>query len=305
LTVEELANDFLAYKKKRVASGELSSRSWTDYFDVCTVVLNVLGKGTPIRSLKLTHFEDVRAEFAKRHSVARLAKDITVVRMLFKYADDAHDVRVKLGTDFKPPSRKEQREHRKTKPKKFLDAAQLRAAIDSADPTMKAIIYLGLNAALGNEDIANLSTKNIKGEWLDYPRCKTGEERRAWLWPETREALAAVKLPFRQPNGKTWHSDRGRRKVNGVKTDRVVIDNVLSKAFNALIPDRPTGVSFYALRHVFQTVAEKGGDKEAVRAVMGHATPNDMAARYSEDGVADDRIKAVCEAVRTWLFDGK
>lgn len=314
LTVEDLANDFLRYKKARVGSGELSSRSWTDYYDVCAVVLDVLGKTTAIETLRPIDFERVRAAFAKAgirrgevrqpRSAARLGKDVTVVRMLFKYADDAFDVRVKLGPDFKPPSRKEQRDDRKGKPKKFLEAVQLRAAIDTADPTMKAIILVGLNAALGNEDIAHLSPANIKVEWLDYPRCKTGEERRAWLWPETREAIAAIKPRgkhvFHRPNGETWHSD--------TRTDdkgRVVIDNVLSKAFNSLIPDRPSGVSFYSLRHVFQTIAEKGGDKEAVKAVMGHATAsNDMSARYSEEGVADDRIKTACEAVRSWLYGG-
>jgi hypothetical protein len=62
------------------------------------------------------------------------------------------------------------------------------------------------------------------------------------------------------------------------------------------------GVGFYALRHIFQTIGEKNRDKDAVRAIMGHAeAANDMSAVYNEEPVEDSRLKAVTEYVRAWV----
>jgi hypothetical protein len=51
-------------------------------------------------------------------------------------------------------------------------------------------------------------------------------------------------------------------------------DNPISKEMAKLLKHlgiHRAGVGFYALRHTFQTVAEKTLDKEAVRCIMGHA----------------------------------
>jgi integrase len=67
--------------------------------------------------------------------------------------------------------------------------------------------------------------------------------------------------------------------------------------------ERP-GLTFYALRHTFQTVAEGVRDLSAVQAIMGHAASgSDMSARYRER-VDDERLLAVTEHVRKWLFGG-
>ena len=63
------------------------------------------------------------------------------------------------------------------------------------------------------------------------------------------------------------------------------------------------GLGFYALRHTFQTIGEKSRDKDAVRAIMGHAeSANDMSAVYNEEPVDDSRLQAVVDYVRAWLF---
>ena len=65
--------------------------------------------------------------------------------------------------------------------------------------------------------------------------------------------------------------------------------------------ERP-GLTFYALRHTFQTVAEGVRDLSAVQSIMGHAASgSDMSARYRER-VDDDRLLAVTEHIRKWLF---
>jgi integrase len=62
------------------------------------------------------------------------------------------------------------------------------------------------------------------------------------------------------------------------------------------------GLSFYALRHTFQTIAEGSRDLTAVQAIMGHApASSDMAAIYRER-VDDARLQAVVDHVHKWLF---
>ena len=60
------------------------------------------------------------------------------------------------------------------------------------------------------------------------------------------------------------------------------------------------GLNFYALRHGFETIAGASRDQPAVDHVMGHAR-DDMASVYRE-GIDDDRLEAVAEHVRAWLF---
>ena len=63
------------------------------------------------------------------------------------------------------------------------------------------------------------------------------------------------------------------------------------------------GLGFYALRHVFETVAGDSRDQVAVDAIMGHAR-DDMASVYRER-IDDSRLLAVTEHVRKWLFGSK
>ncbi len=314
LTVQELANKFLGARKKQIKTKEFSERSWSDYHEICGYVLHELGKDTPISSLRPDDFMRFRAALAAKHGVHRLRKNVAVTRTLFKYAHEELGIVVPMGDRFKPPGvakrRQDKAEKRKAGIRKFFQADQIRAALGKADQQMKAMILVGLNCGFTNVDIANMAPDSIQGEWLVQERTKTWMARRAWLWPETREALALLKGStthlFLQPNGKTWHED-----LPADSNGKVGRDPVLSSAFNKLVPNRAKGASFATLRHVFQTIATRTGHKDTARAIMGHVPPSgDIAAEFYEedhlhDGVYDDRIKAVCEAVRAWLYDGK
>jgi hypothetical protein len=61
-----------------------------------------------------------------------------------------------------------------------------------------------------------------------------------------------------------------------------------------------TSLGFYTLRHVFLTIAEESRDHIAVAHDMGHVVPG-MGTAYREK-VSDERLRAVCEYVRVWLF---
>ena len=62
--------------------------------------------------------------------------------------------------------------------------------------------------------------------------------------------------------------------------------------------------NFYALRHTFQTIGDEARDFVGVRKIMGHAMDEDIANVYREC-VSDERLRAVVEHVRGWLFAGK
>ena len=61
-----------------------------------------------------------------------------------------------------------------------------------------------------------------------------------------------------------------------------------------------TGLNFYGLRHTFETIGGESRDQVAVDHIMGHAR-DDMASVYRER-ISDERLKAVTDHVRGWLF---
>jgi len=84
--------------------------------------------------------------------------------------------------------------------------------------------------------------------------------------------------------------------------------NPITRATTKLLTElgihRP-GMSFYTLRHCFQTVGDGALDIVATRAIMGHAdAPGDMSAVYRE-GVSDKRLRAVTDHVHAWLWPKK
>lgn len=260
------------------------------------------------------------ARVCPRWSPVTLANEIQRVRVVFRYATENHLVTepIRYGSEFKKPSKKVLRTNRATKGPRMFEAKELRKILDKADAVMKAMILLGINCGLGNSDIANLpiAAVDLKAGWLDYPRPKTGIARRCPLWKETVEAIQAAienrSAPKGQDNaglvfitkyGRKWASetltepDRETGKVKNWNSDPVSAE--FSKVLAALGLKRP-GLSFYALRHTFETVGGDSRDQVAVDAIMGHVR-DDMASLYREK-IEDDRLQAVAKHIHAWLF---
>ena len=174
--------------------------------------------------------------------------------------------------------------------------------LEISQPQIKAMILLGLNAGYGNLDCARLKTTDVRGVWLDVPRGKTGQKRRAWLWPETRAAIKAVVKQhdgeeplFKTAAGNLWvDEDTGR--------------NNLTKEFlklRKLVGCNRKGVGFYSFRHMTETIASEApvaNVQPVIDLIMGH-DDGTMASNYRES-ISDARIKKVCQHLRGWLFDG-
>jgi integrase len=167
------------------------------------------------------------------------------------------------------------------------------------------MILLGVNCGFGMADCGRLplSVLSFDNAIIDFPRPKTGIDRRCPLWPETiaalREWLGIRKEPkdaaykghvCLTAQGRVWHKEN--------------MSGPLPFKFGRLLRSLGIygrkGLGFYTLRHTFRTVADESKDQPAVDYIMGHVDAS-MAGHYRER-IDDSRLLAVVEHVRSWLF---
>jgi integrase len=307
LTVKDAANAFLNAKKALVDAGELSPRTWDEYEAMAIELVSKFGKARLVSDLDPDDFAKLRNKLAKKWGPHRLKKAIQYIRSIFKHAYDSDLIGrpIRFSPGFKRPSMKVLRLHRAEQGPKLFTAEEIRRMLDAAAPPTDSMILLGINAGFGNSDVGNLplAALDLEGGWVDYPRPKTGIPRRCPLWPETvaalRQALAKrpkpkndddIGLVFITKYGKAWARDN----------DPGTLTKETRKLLNVL------GINghrnFYTLRHTFRTVADEAKDQPAADFIMGHETPH-MSSVYRER-ISDERLKAVTDHVRSWLFSG-
>jgi len=313
ILINDLCNRFLNSKRGLVASHELSGRTFRAYHDTCTEVVDHFGSARPVDDCRPDDFESFRAKASNGRGPHAIAKIVTITRMVFgfAFASELVEKPIRFGPSFAKPSGKSMRLHRARKQEtnglRMFEASEIRQLLEAASPQMRALILLAANAGLGNTDLANLPKSAIKGHWLQFPRVKTGIDRRIPLWPET---LAALELAIeKRPRAKDpadaglcFLTRTGGRLVRTTPNGNGVYDWV-SKTFCTLLQQlgmkRP-GLGFYALRHGFETIAGGCADQIAVDAIMGH-TANDMASLYRER-IDDERLLKAVNHVHAWLF---
>ncbi|MHB1426647.1 MAG: tyrosine-type recombinase/integrase [Gemmataceae bacterium] len=306
LTMRDLLNRFLTGKEMMRETGELSPRTFIDYKMVCDRLSVGIGLTRLVVDLASDDFERLRAEAAKTLGPVALGNFIQRSRSVFKYAFDAGliDKPIRFGPLFRRPGRKVLRQARHAKGLRMFEADELLRVLDAANPTLKAMILLGINCGFGNADCGTLplSALDLTAGWVNYPRHKTGTPRRCPLWPETvaalREAIscrpaakdaANAGLVFVTIHGRSWFKD----------TPEGPLSMEMWRLLKKLGFYRP-GLNFYALRHTFETIGGEARDQVAVDAIMGHIR-DDMASVYRER-ISDERLRAVTNYVRAWLF---
>jgi integrase len=306
LEVGDLCNLFLAQmlEKSEAAENSVSPRTYADYRETCRKLIAGLGRNRPVSALTPGDFAALRNAWAKAYGPHRLSKLVITTRTIFEWGFQSDETpQVKFGPDFKGASAKSIRKLRNESGQKLFTALELLTLKDAANPTLRAMILLAVSSGMGNTDIAGLQWEHIRGKWIDYPRQKTEVPRRIPVWPEVTEALDAIPdrpgprdLVFRTVTGKPY-----------IRMSGPHVSDDISREFRKLLTStgiyRP-GLSFYAIRHTFQTVADGARDLLATKAIMGHADGS-ISGRYREelqDG--DSRLLAVSEHVRKWLFHG-
>ncbi len=304
--VGELVNKFLHAKREKLDCDELAARTWKRYAITGAMLIEFFGRAKSASSLRQEDFRRLRASMAKRWGPVALGNELQIVRSIFKFAlDDELIDRDRFRKALDKPSAKTIRKARNAKGEQLFTADQLRALLDKAGPNIKAMILLGINCGLGNTDVAELTPAviDLEGGWLDYPRPKTETPRRVPLWPETVAAIQSALAKRREPKDPAdakllFIGRRGESYVGDHKGYRVTAE--FSRLLKAC---KIEGRSFYDLRRTFQTRGYNATrDKDAVRAIMGHvAEAGDMTSVYQQR-TADDRLLAVTNAVRTWLY---
>jgi integrase len=306
LTINDLCNRFRTAKKRKLESGRITQRSYDEYTQTTDRLVRVVGGRRLVAGLRPEDFDKLLVDISKTWGLVRVGNEITRVKSVFKHGRENGWITkpIPYGSEFKKPDRKEMRKDKATKGKKMLEAAELRRLIDAAPAPAKAMLLLGLNCGFGNHDCATLpeSAVNLEAAWVDFPRPKTGIERRCPLWPETVEALREVMADRPEAmeeaaKGLVFVTARGRQFLsNGIAHPVTCVIVELMKRAKV----HRAGIGFYTLRHVFRTIADETLDRAATDRIMGHAD-HTMGAHYRER-IDDSRLQAVAEHVRQWLW---
>ena len=335
LTVGKLCRLYLESLHTRLKSGALSPIRFSNIQETVDLVLDCFGKTRAADSLRPADFAELRAKFPKSWNVVTEGSAIRRVRAIFNFAtnedNDLLERRVRFGSDFREPSKSEQRRHKERKKDKygehFFKPEELHALLSVASVPLKAMLLLGLNAGFGNTDIALLpfTRLDLDNGWLDWPRPKTGIVRRCKLWPETITAIQAAWMQRPLPRDKEDHhlvflTHHGHRWVrseqvlpNPKKPNKVLKTGIRFQKFDAIgnefrkllvkaeVP--ALGRGFYTLRHTFRTVADNAGDNPAARLVMGH-TDGSIDDTY-RGSLWSDRLEKLSDYVRAWFRGGR
>lgn len=317
LTVAAICNAFLTSKLLKLQSGTINARSFTEYRSTAERVVAFFGKNRPIDDIAPLEFEKLLADISSKYGVHRISGEVTRIKSIFKYSRKSDLV----PFEFKKPSAADFRKHRASKAKRLFSAEEIRQLLDNASVPMRCMILLGINSAFGNSDVASLpsSALDLKNGWVEFPRPKTGIERRCKLWPETISAIQAVldvrPKPLDEANsdllfitrfGNAWveESASWKETEDGTKTiDKLKKKNAVGQSFGNLMRklkiNSREGLGFYSLRHSFRTVADGSKDFPACRLIMGHVDGS-IDAVYREE-ISDERLVAVSDYVRLWL----
>lgn len=251
-----LVNHWLAAQEKRI--GRITKRSFDDYQRFGKRLLKIVGRKSAVDHTNLHEISFDGAPVTRKN-------DIIYLRALLNHGVH-HGLITNRPFNLEGPKMIEVRRYRAQKGIKLFDAATCRQLIEHGGTW----ILFGLNGALGSEDLVHLPA--IEDGWLNYPRPKTGIERRIPLWPET------IAAPFHRPRNA----------------------GEVTRWFYRLCKDcncYQRGRGFYTLRHVFFHVASEC-DEFAARAIMGHA-PRSISDTY-RNGVSDQRLQKTVNFVRQW-----
>ena len=306
LTIAGLCNNFLSFKKARVTTGELSVRTFSDYQRTTDRLVRVFGGGSSVESLNGPDFEKLRSDISSTRGPVALTTEIIKVRTIFNFAfkHDLIEKPIRFGAGFDPPKRQTIRKARNANGSRMFEANELRDVLEASDDvTLKAMILVAANSGMGNHDIGQLplSAVDLETGWIDFPREKTGTPRRFPLWPETLQAIKASLAE--RPKAKPGNSSHIFLTCLGTSWSTEMHGGALTYKFRKLLEQLGLyrkGLGFYCIRRTFQTIGEEAGET-STRFIMGHCDDS-MSARYRQR-INDDRLRAVTEHVRQWLFE--
>ena len=224
LTVADMCNSFLAAKFLLVQSEELKPATFQEYKTTCERLTAAFGRDTPVDNLQPIDFQSLRVKLRQTLCLSGVGGQIGKIKSVFKHAKKSDLV----PDDFKKPKKAVLRKERAKGGKKLFTREEVleilngrkvddETTIPGAEGQLKAMVLLGINCGLGNTDISELQFQHldiVKG-WMDFPRPKTGVDRKSKLWKETCEVIQECidnrpepickwQLKTRAPGGENW-----------------------------------------------------------------------------------------------------
>jgi integrase len=281
VTVANLLDSFLGDKEARKQTGDIKQDTFKDYVRVCDTINEALGK-RPVMTLGPDDFTSLRVKLAGC-SPHTLKRRLTIARMVFAHAAEL-GLTIRYQKQLNAPSQRTIRRRERDREKLLYSAADIRKLVAAAGPHLKGMILLGINCGFGPTDCITLPSDVIQDGWHNYPRPKTEVERRCPLWPETIEAIEALR--------------RGPRAFNGRRWDR----HIVAREFGELCETcEVTNLGFYSLRRTFETIATTARvSQAAINHIMGHSE-TDMASVYRQE-IFDRELRDCAEHVRKWYL---
>ncbi|MDA7932202.1 tyrosine-type recombinase/integrase [Mariniblastus sp.] len=313
VTVKQLCDLFLSGKDRQVQTGELSPATFRGYLQHGKLITKFFGRDKLIADLRPKDFESLKAHMAKTKPQKRNGKTvkqakgnlsleslrtyIRVTKVFFNFAvDEGLLDRVPwTKSTFGMPTQKAVQKQRAKRLPRQATREEIKAVIAVSNDTWNALILFAINSGSGNMDSALLRWADIKDGWVNSSRNKTSKPKRFKLWPETLKAMEKLK---RYDDGLVFHGRQGGDYIPKSKTDQI------SRIFTELAVKakvKRQNLSFYSLRHTFQTIADENVDLVATQVIMGHSR-NSISDNY-RGKISDARLEAVTDHVRRWLFD--
>ena len=155
-----------------------------------------------------------------------------------------------------------------------------RTLLDAADDQWKAILLTAMNCCYYAVDCWTLPASAVRDDEIVFRRAKTKVARAAWLWPRTREALAA--LPCRNGDAVFTAAHKGAYKPGGFRA-----------AYRRLKKDAGVKSTFDMIRDGAYTAAVRGAPIDQAKMLAGHSTG--MSDAYVLRGGA--MVRDACEAI--------
>lgn len=274
ISIKTLCNLYLQHQESRAQQGEISTRHFSDQVKSLTKLTRFLGQHRLIGEMSTVDLQNYKRKLVKSYSSRhRINLNIAIMKSAFHWARENEVVRNVPNVD----AVSKMKIIRQERPVFAPD--EIRTLLDTADPQMRAMIWLGLNCGFGCTDCSELLWNNIDlvGGRVQLPRRKTGIDRNLPLWPETLDALAGLphknERVFNTPSGYKCVRTIRRQQSNGQA--KYVNHDSVSKEFKKLIKKSglvtEKGVGFYTLRRTAATLAAQSGDPFAVQRLLGHA----------------------------------
>jgi integrase len=294
---------FLASCESRVAQGKLSKLSLIDYKLTLGLVTASLDRSITIQATQPVHWALVYDRIAKGKNATTINGEVARIRAAFSWLRKNRfiDREPYYGESLNRPTKTQMRKARTASGKAWFDRHEIKSILKASRPSLKAMILLGVNCGFGNSDCAQLKIEwfDAKSGWIDYPRPKTGVDRRAKVWPETLKAIddwlrvrpkCNSPLLFLTKQCNPW-------------SDSESSDCQIAKCFRSLCIETGNhikGRGFYGLRRTCETIGSEAKDQIALDHIMGHIDST-MSGIYRQR-ISDERLEAVSEVIRDWLF---